>query len=95
METIKINRVIPQSNLILHVEFTNGKKKEYNVSTLFTQFPAYKLLEYKPFFDSVSVDCGGYSISWTPEIDISEWELWDNGTLKKDSYQMIMLFHLC
>ena len=27
------------------------------------------------------VDCGGCSVAWTPDIDISEWELWDNGTL--------------
>ena len=37
------------------------------------------ILEHKPLFDSVYVDCGGYSVAWTPDIDISEWELWDNG----------------
>jgi len=35
--------------------------------------------EHNPLFDTVYVDCGGYSVAWTPDIDISEWELWDNG----------------
>jgi hypothetical protein len=80
MESIKIKKVIPQPNLVLHVEFNNGVCKEYNVGMLFKQFPEYKILEHKPFFDTVYVDCGGYSVAWTPDIDISEWELWDNGS---------------
>ena len=81
MEKVKIKKVTPQSNLGLLVEFTNGVYKQYNVSMLFTRFPEYKILEYKPLFDMVYVDCGGCSIAWTSDIDISEWELWDNGTI--------------
>ena len=80
MESIKIKKVIPQQNLVLHVEFNNGARKAYDVGMLFKQFPQYKVLEDKPFFDTAYVDCGGYSVAWTPDIDISEWELWDNGT---------------
>ena len=80
MENIRIKDVIPQQNLILHIEFNNGIRKEYNVEMLFQQFPEYKILEHRPLFETVHVDCGGYSIAWTPDIDISEWELWDNGT---------------
>jgi hypothetical protein len=79
MESIKINKVTPQQNLVLLIEFNNGVHKKYNVDLLFNQFPEYKILEHKPLFDTVYVDCGGYSIAWTPDIDISEWELWDNG----------------
>ena len=86
MEKIKIKKVTPQSNLVLLVEFNNGVHKEYNVSTLFTRFPEYKILEHRPLFNSVYVDCGGYSIAWTPDIDISEWELWDNGSIPARSY---------
>ena len=81
MENIKIKKVIPQDNLLLLVEFTNGIKKQYNVSQLFKQFPEYKALEHKPLFDNVRIDCGGCAIAWTPDIDISEWELWDNGII--------------
>ena len=81
MESIKINRVTPQQDLDLLVEFNNGVQKKYNVGLLFNQFPSYKILEHKPLFDTVYVDCGGCSVAWTPDIDISEWELWDNGKI--------------
>ena len=79
MKNIKIKKVTPQSNLGLIVEFNNGVSKAFDVTTLFDQFPEYKVLEHKPLFDTVHVDCGGCSVAWTPDIDISEWELWDNG----------------
>ena len=79
MESIKINRVTPQQDLDLLVEFNNGVQKKYNVGLLLNQFPSYKILEHKPLFDTVYVDCGGCSVAWTPDIDISEWELWYNG----------------
>ena len=79
MKSIKINKVTPQQNLVLLIEFNNGIHKQYNVDLLFNQFPEYRILEHKPLFDTAYVDCGGCSVAWTPEIDISEWELWDNG----------------
>ena len=79
MESIKIKKVTPQQNLVLLIEFNNGVHKEYNVDLLFNQFPEYRILEHKPLFYTVYVDCGGCSVAWTPDVDISEWELWDNG----------------
>jgi len=32
-----------------------------------------------PVFKAVRVDPGGYGISWSDDIDISEYELWTNG----------------
>ena len=81
MDNIKIKKVTPLQNTVLFVEFNSGVCKEYNVKMLFEQFPQYKILEHKPLFDMVYVDCGGCSVAWTPDIDISEWELWDNGTI--------------
>ena len=81
MESIKIKKVTPGQNLVLLVEFNNGVHKEYNVNLLFQQFPEYRILEHKSLFDTVYVDCGGYSVAWMPDIDISEWELWDNGII--------------
>jgi hypothetical protein len=37
-------------------------------------------LKDKFIFKSVRVDEGGYGISWDDEIDLSEYELWKNGT---------------
>jgi len=79
MENVKIQKVVPKDSLQLLVEFTNGIKKRYDVSKLFGQFPDYKILEHRPLFETVRVDCGGCGVAWTPEIDISEWEIWDNG----------------
>ena len=77
--SIKVVDVLPLDNLILLVTFENGVKKKYDVKQLFGQFENYKRLEDVNFFNSVKVDCGGYSICWDDEIDISEVELWDNG----------------
>ena len=79
MESIKIKKVTPQQNLVLLIEFNNGVHKKYDVEWLLKRFPEYRVLKHKPLFDAVYVDCGGCSVAWTPEIDISEWELWDNG----------------
>jgi len=81
MKNIKIKKVMPQKDLQLLVEFSNSTKKLYNVKQLFKQFPDYKMLEHRSLFEQAYIDCGGCSVAWTPEIDISEWELWDNGKL--------------
>jgi hypothetical protein len=31
------------------------------------------------FFNAVRVDPGGYGVSWSDDIDLSEYELWTNG----------------
>ena len=65
--------------MVLLIEFNNGVKKKYHVDSLFKNFPEYEILKQKSLFDTVYIDCGGYSVAWMPDIDISEWELWDNG----------------
>jgi len=79
MQHIKVKNVTPLKNTELLVEFSNSIKKKYDVSQLFTQFPHYVALQSEPLFNTVQVDCGGAAIAWTPEIDISECELWENG----------------
>jgi hypothetical protein len=36
-------------------------------------------LQNEAFFRNVSVEPGGYAVSWNSEIDISEFELWKHG----------------
>jgi hypothetical protein len=36
-------------------------------------------LKHEAFFKAVTVDPGGYGISWDDEMDLSEYELWNNG----------------
>ena len=62
----------------LIVFFDNGVKKEYDCSRLLSR-PEFKLMSDMVFFKSAHVDAGGYGISWNDDIDISEYELWNNG----------------
>ena len=77
------NRIIfvkPMDNTILLVAFQNGIEKTYDVKNMFTIFPQMQILEKdKALFDNVSVDTGGYGISWNDELDIDAEEIWDNG----------------
>jgi len=36
-------------------------------------------LKNPAFFKNVSIEPGGYAISWSSEIDLSEHELWQHG----------------
>ena len=80
--SIKVKTVKPLDDMILFVEFENGIKKNYDVKQLIPQFNIYEDLKYNNLFERVRVDCGGYAIAWTSEIDISECELWENGIQK-------------
>lgn len=82
--SIKIKNVEPLENFILYVTFTNGIEKIYDVKNLFEKLPQmFKPIQDNPsLFKNVCVDSGGIGISWNENIDISEYELWENGILK-------------
>lgn len=62
----------------LLVEFSNHEVKSYNISKLLEK-PTFKPLQNPHFFRNFRVDLGGYGLVWNDEIDISEYELWQNG----------------
>lgn len=74
----KIISVNTNKPYLLTIAFDNGTKKEYDCNQLLSR-PEFRLIEDKVFFKSVHVDSGGYGISWNDDIDISEYELWNNG----------------
>ena len=80
--SIRVKEVSPLDDFILSVLFVNGVKKIYDVKQLFSKFPQMftPLKDNPAIFKNVSVDCGGCGISWNEDIDISECELWENGT---------------
>lgn len=82
---IKIIDVKALDNFILHVVFNNGIKKSYDVKQLFYRFPdMFEPFKYNPaIFKNVKIDCGGCGIYWNEDIDISEFELWENGKIIK------------
>ena len=76
----EIRRVSPLPNLRLQVQFVEGKTKVYDVSQLYSRWPALLALRDIPgLFSSVRVDTGGYGISWNDELDLSCDELWNHG----------------
>ena len=79
LHSIRVKAVEPLDDMILSVEFENGVKKKYDVKQLIPKFGVYDDLKYNDLFKRVRVDCGGYAVAWTDEIDISEYELWENG----------------
>jgi hypothetical protein len=66
-------------DLTLIVEFSNGDRKQYNISKLLEKL-MFSPLKNPSFFRAFQVDAGGYGIAWNGEIDLSEYELWQNGT---------------
>lgn len=73
---IKAVQVIGEMRLL--VTFESGIEKIYDCSSLLSR-PPFHLLASPAFFNAVHVDEGGYGISWSDDVDLSEYELWTNG----------------
>lgn len=79
MENIpKIKAVKNIGEARLLVTFDSGVEKIYDCGSLLSR-PQFHLLASPAFFNAVRVDPGGYGISWSDDIDLSEYELWTNG----------------
>ncbi len=79
MEFHTIKSVKPLSNMILEVNFNNGKNKRYDIKKILNKYEVFKELENENLFNSVKVDAGGYGISWNEKLDLSSEEIWNNG----------------
>ncbi len=78
MNSPKIKSVKPLKEKQLLVTFVNGIEKVYDCHKIL-QHERFHLLRQEAFFKAVQVDPGGYGISWNDEMDLSEYELWQNG----------------
>lgn len=78
MNIPRIESVSAAEGHILLVLFSDGTRKSYDVAPL-TQREMFAPLRNEAFFRNVSVEPGGYAVSWNSEIDISEFELWQHG----------------
>jgi hypothetical protein len=65
-------------DLTLIVKFTNNDLREYDISKLLDK-PMFSLLKNPAFFRNFIIESGGYGLVWNDKIDISEYELWQNG----------------
>ncbi|MGB5737112.1 MAG: DUF2442 domain-containing protein [Thiohalocapsa sp.] len=80
MQIPRIKTVEATPGHILVVTFTDGTRKSYNVGPL-TKREMFAPLKDEAFFRNVQVESGGYAVSWSSDIDISEYELWQHGKL--------------
>ena len=71
----------------LLVTFENNIQKIYDCNHLLKE-EVFSPLENEFLFRSVKIDQGGYGISWTDEIDLSEAEIWINGSLAEQTAVM-------
>lgn len=81
MHVPKIQAVSGADGHVLVVIFSDGSRKCYDVSPLLEK-EMFAPLRNEAFFRNVSVEPGGHAVSWNSEIDISEYELWRNGTVE-------------
>ena len=79
MNPPKIVSVTAVGDHKLIVAFDNSEVKEYDVSPLLEK-DAFAPLKSASLFRSARVDQGGYAVVWNDTIDLSENELWVNGT---------------
>ncbi|VEN73138.1 conserved hypothetical protein [Candidatus Desulfarcum epimagneticum] len=75
--TIKSVKTVEKNTLIVH--FSNNEKRKYDVTPLLNK-KMFSALKNSAFFKNVRIDTGGYALIWNEDIDISEYEIWRNGT---------------
>lgn len=78
MNAPRIKSVTPLKEKRLLITFVNGVQKIYDCQWLLN-LERFQLLKNEAFFKAVTVDPGGYGISWNEEMDLSEYELWNRG----------------
>lgn len=78
MNAPRIKSVTPLEGKRLLVTFGNGVQKVYDCQRILN-LDRFQLLNHEAFFRAVTVDPGGYGISWDDDMDLSEYELWNNG----------------
>lgn len=60
------------------VTFWNGKREKCDTHR-FMGREMFAPLKNGAIFKNISIEPGGYSVSWGSEIDLSEHELWQHG----------------
>jgi len=76
----RILEVEAKEDFILEAVFYNGDVISYDVKKLFTIFPQFKIfIDQNELFHDVSVDMGGYGISWDDNLDLDAETIWEDG----------------
>ncbi|NEQ74410.1 MAG: DUF2442 domain-containing protein [Okeania sp. SIO2C9] len=78
----KIQSAQVVDNYTLLVHFSNYQTRKYNIQKLLDK-PMFFPLKNFAFFKNFQIDPSGSGIIWNDEIDISEYEIWVNGSEEK------------
>ncbi|MGI9348149.1 MAG: DUF2442 domain-containing protein [Gammaproteobacteria bacterium] len=73
----KVRAVSTADPSFLFLEFDNGQKRHYDVSPLL-EMEMFAPLKNIALFRAAKVECRGWAVSWSDDIDISNQELWAN-----------------
>ena len=88
----KVKSVRPMDDFVLLVSFSEGVTKTYDVKPLFSKWLAFNELKNNHLFEEVSVDQGGYGVSWNDDIDLSCDELFYEGKEVKTPFDGLIAF---
>jgi hypothetical protein len=81
-EIMDIPRIITAraiNNHELFIQFSGHEIKQYDIMPLLAKTP-FQPLKNPAFFKSFRVEIGGHALVWNEDLDLSEYELWRNGT---------------
>jgi hypothetical protein len=78
MKYPKIKKVEVLENYFLRIFFDTGEIKIYDFKPNF-QYEIFSKLKDYSIFKNITVDIGGYGISWNDDCDLSEQELYLKG----------------
>ena len=88
----KAKSVRPMDDFVLLVSFSEGVTKTYDVKPLFSKWLVFNELKNNHLFEEVSVDQGGYGVSWNDDIDLSCDELFYEGKEIKTPFDGLIAF---
>lgn len=63
---------------LLEVKFRSGEVKQYDMRSLYAEYPVFRVLENRELFLSGKLQ-GAYGIVWNDELDIAVDEIFENG----------------
>ena len=78
----KIQAVHPLAGKRLRVTFATGTTKIYDCTPLLKEL-AFAPLKDEWFFRHVQADRSGFGVVWNDSVDLSESEVWINGTTEQ------------
>jgi hypothetical protein len=85
VERPRISSLKALDNMILEIKFTNGTIKRYDAKELLELSSDFEILKEPSIFKLAQVEVGGIGVYWTKNLDISVYDLWEEGITVENS----------